>query len=513
MQAPTTPSESSQTSGATPPSGATPDPVAPGGQRSLFRNTVYLTAAQAATVPIAVVSNALLGRYLGPEEFGYIYVAGTMCAFAVLALEWGQQGALPALVARDRSRAGAYLGTALTWRFLMSLVISGALLLVCALLGYDSPQTWAIMLTFPASVLSSGAGAFKDTNRGFERTDIPALAHVAQQLLVVLALTPVLLLGGKLHAVLITQMVVVALIILALARALRTLNVGPLRFQRSALKSLFSLGTPFVFFDLAMVLLPNANATFLKKLAPDEVIGWYGVSQRLIGLLIFPASALIGALYPTLCRLHLEDRAEFTRVARNALYGTSLLAVPAAVGCGMFPEIGVAIFGLEKFGGAVAHLQVMSAFIFLVYFSMPLGTSILASNQQRAWAAVQCLCIMVSLVGNPFLIPYFQKRSGNGAIGTCFALVISEVVVVCFGLWLAPRGIFNRELAKSLLLGALSGAAMAGAAWVTKPISIFLAVPSAIGAYVLVAWLSGFLQPATIDLVKGIVARKLRRAG
>lgn len=481
-------------------------------QRSLFRNTMYLTLAQTATIPIGVVTNAMLGRYLGPEEFGYIYLAGTLCAFAVLALEWGQQGAVPALVARDRSMAGSYLGTSLTWRALMAVVISLALALVCELLGYNSAQRWAVALTFPVTVLLSCGGAFKDTIRGFERTDIPAIAHVAQQFLGLALVVPVLLLGGQLRAVLLSGMLVAALILIALRRSLGSLGVGALRFDRRSLKALFAVGTPFVFFDLAMVLLPNVNATFLSKMATDEVIGWFGVSQKLVGLLIFPASALIGALYPTLCRLQSEDLNEFAHVSRNALYGTTLLAVPAAVACGMFPELGVSIFGIDKFSGSLDHLRVMSFFVFLVYFSMPLGTCILASNRQRAWATVQCACVLVSLCGNPFLVPYFQKLTHNGAIGTCVTLVISEAVVVGCGIALAPRGVFNRELAKSLTLATLSGAGMAVVAWLTKPVSFFLAVPASIATYALLAWLTGAIQPATVSMLKGMVARRLGRA-
>src|SRR5215217_1798509 len=88
---------------------------APSNQHRLVKNTVYLTAAQAATIPIAVLMNGLLGRYLGAEDFGYMYLAGTTCAFAVLALEWGQQGAVPALVAREKDRAAVILGTSLAW--------------------------------------------------------------------------------------------------------------------------------------------------------------------------------------------------------------------------------------------------------------------------------------------------------------------------------------------------------------------------------------------------------------
>jgi O-antigen/teichoic acid export membrane protein len=493
-------------------SGASTDSGAAANQPAgLVRNTLYLTLAQAVTIPISVAANALAGRYLGSKDFGYMYLASTLCSFAVLPLEWGQQGSLPALVARDRANAATYLGTSLLWRALLTLPIAGALAVFCAAFGYETDVLWAVELSFMGSLLNSIAGGFKDTIRGFERTDIPSYAHVAQQVLYLLAIVPVFLLGGKLRALLLAYVFAGFVITVYLRRALSAIGVPRLEARRNALKQLFSGGTPFVFFGLAMVLQPIINALFLSKLAPAEVVGWYGVSQRLIGLLIFPASALIGALYPTLCRLYLEDREEFTRVTRGALYGVALLAIPATVGCGMFPELGVAIFGIEQYSGAVAHLQLMSAFVFLVYFSMPLGTALMAAERQKIWSAVQFICVAVSLVGNPLLIPWFQRRWANGGLGTCLTVVLSEFVVVACGVALCPRGLFDRGLAKSLLLAGLSGAAMAGVAYLTKPISMFLAVPLACLSYAGVAWFSGAVQPATIDKIKGFVNRKLKR--
>lgn len=502
----------------TPPASAAPTPtdvsVPAGPQKKpgLVRNTVYLTAAQAVTIPLSVVSNALIGRYWGPEEFGHLYLATTLCTVGVLGLEWGQQGAVPALVARDRSRAAAYLGTSLLWRTLSSLVVAAILAVICLMLGYQRPVLWAVALSFPLAVINSYGAAFKDTIRGFERTDIPALTHVAQQLMMVLVLVPVLVFGGRLRALLIAQIAVTALIVLYLKHSLRHVGIDRLIVDRSAVKPLLNLGTPFVFFGLAMVLGPNINATFLSKLVPEEVIGWFGVSQRLVGLLVFPATALVGALYPTLCRLHKENKQEFVEVTRNSLYGVSLLAIPAAVGCGVFPEIGVAIFGQDQFWGAADHLRLMSLFVFLVYFSMPLGISILAADRQKSWALVQCICLVVSLAGNPFLIPYFQRTMANGAMGTCLTLVVSEVLVVACGVALSPGSLFDRGFAKSFSLACLSGLAMAAVGLWLKPVSLFLAVPLAGLTYVAGAWLSGAVQPSTIDMIKRTLSRKLARS-
>jgi O-antigen/teichoic acid export membrane protein len=492
----------------------TEPPAAPDQPKNhgLVRNTLYLTLAQVVTIPLSVASNAISGRYLGPEEFGYMYTAATLCAFAILALEWGHQGAIPALVARDRSRAAAILGTSFAWRALAAVPITLVIAGICVLLDYPPMLRWAVALTLPLTILVSFGGGLKDTIRGFERTDIPAKAHVAQQTLMVLIIIPVLLLGGHLRSILLSHTFIAIVMLLYLLRALRPLTPTPLRIDRAAFSPLLRLGTPFVFFGLAMAAQPSIDATFLAKLTPPQVAGWYAVAQRLIGLLIFPASALISALYPTLCRLESEDKAEFVRVTRSSLYGVSLLAFPAAVGCALFPELGVMIFGREKFGGAEMDLRVLSIFLFLVYFSMPLGTAVLAANRQKAWAGVQCICIVVSVFFNPLLIPYFQRTYGNGSLGTCWGVVLGEALIVAAGIALTPRGLFDRGLMKSLLLSAVAGAVMAGLALLTKPISLFLAVPLSVAGYGVVAWLTGALQRSTIDMVKGFFVRKFSRA-
>jgi O-antigen/teichoic acid export membrane protein len=478
---------------------------------SLIRNTFYLTVAQAATIPLAMANHAIAGRYLGAEDFGYMYLAGTLCGFAMLGIDWGQQDAIPALVARDRGRAGAFLGTSFATRVAFSLLAALVLAGICEAMGYSKGVLWAVAFTLPVSILNSFAAATKSTIRGFERADIPALAHVGQQLVTTAVLIPVLLLGGGLLALLTSQGAVAAVTVVVLLLTLKPVGVGRLHFDRPSVRPLLATGTPFVFFGLALALQPNIDAMYLSKLAPPEVIGWYGVSQRLIGLLMFPATALIGALYPTLCRLFAEDKQEFAKVARSALYGVTLLAVPAACGCALFPELGVSIFGRANYVRAEDNLRIQAIFLFLLYFSMPIGTCILAANKQRPWALVQCTSVVVSLLLGPFLISWFQRQTGNGGMGTSAGLAISEAVVVGCGVAMAPKGVIDKGVLKVVGLALISGVVMTVLALLTKPISLFLAVPLSLVGYGVTAWLTGALQPSTITMVKSFVGRKLAR--
>jgi O-antigen/teichoic acid export membrane protein len=487
------------------------------GQRELtglvVKNTFYLTASQALTIPLAIVVNAAMARYLGAADFGAIYLCSTLCGFGFLAVNWGHDGALPALVAQDRTRSGVLLASSLVWRVVLAVVVYILLAIACALLGYDVGFQWVLALTCGTALLNGLAGAGKDTIRSFERTDIPAYLHVGQQLLAALVVVPVLVLGGRVRAALIAQALPCFIVIFFVWRALRPVGVGRLSFQRQALIALFKGGSPFVLFGLAMALQPNVDAIYLSKLAPSQVMGWFAVSRRLIGVLIFPASALIGALYPTLCRLHVEDRQEFVRVSRGAFYGVAMLVIPVALGCALYPDIGIAIFSRKSFGPAENNLRVLSMFLLLVYFTMPLGTCILAAGKQRQWSLVQSLCVLVSLALDPLLVPWFQRHDGNGGLGICVASVVSEVVVVACGVWLAPRGVFDRRFAKSIFLAGLSGAAMALAARLLKPfLPALVAAPIAVASYLATLWLTGGIDKELVAAARSFIRRKFSRA-
>ena len=480
--------------------------------RLVAKNMAYLAAGQVLTIPVSVILNALYARYLGAVDFGLIYLAVTMCSFGTLVVEWGQQSVLPALIARDRSQATTLLGTGFAWRGVAACVVYLFLAALSLLLGYGRLFQWVLALVFLGALITSLAGGYKDSIRGFERTDIPAIAHVAQQFLLLLAVLAVLLLGGRLNGMLYVGVLVPLATLLGLSYASKRVGIGSLRVRRESLGILFAMGVPFVFNDIATVLQPVVDAMFLSRLAPAETVGWYAASRRLVGILILPTTTLIGGLYPTLCRLWAENKEVFARTTRDALSGIALLAAPAALGCGLFPEIGVAVFGEKGFGPAEGNLRVMAVFVFLIYFTIPIGTAVLAAGKQRAWSIIQVLCVVVSVVLDPVLVPWFQTRTGNGGIGLSVASVISESLVVIGGIALVPRGVLDRSVLRTIALTLLSGAAMAAVAFALKGrITPFVAAPLALLTYAGAALVSGAITKSQRDAVLGILRRRLGR--
>jgi O-antigen/teichoic acid export membrane protein len=484
-------------------------------RRLVAKNTLYLTVSQALAMPLAIVANAVAAHYLGAEAFGYAYLATTLCAFGFLAVGWGHEAVLPAAISRDHSLAGTMLGSSLAWRAVMSIVVYAVLAAGCHVLGYPAELQWALGLTMLLTTLTYFVAACKDTIRGLERTDIPAHVHFWQQVLATLFVSAVLVLGGKLRLALLAHSAACVVVLVAIWTMLRPVGVGALTVRWRTVVELFETGTPFVVFGVAMVLQPNIDAIFLSKLAPVEVVGWFAVTRRLVGALLLPATALIGALYPTLCRLYSTDRDNFVRTTNEALRSVAAVAVPVALGCALYPEIGVALFSRQSFRPAEDNLRIMALMVALVYFSMPLGTCILAAGKQRAWAVVQGVCVIASLILDPLLVPMFQQRFGNGGLGLCVAAVISEAFMVGFGIAMVPRGVFDEGLRRFLRLTVVAGAGMAVVGLLLKQLTVVAAAPLSLAAYAGLLWAVGGISNEQVSWVWGAVARRLpaRRAG
>lgn len=480
-------------------------------QRVVLRNAMFLIGAQVLTMPLSVVVNAIMARSLGPEDYGYIYLASTFIGFGFLAVEWGQAGTLPAMVARDRSSSGKLLGSGLLWRLATSVLMCVLLAGLCVALGYGRAFMLVLALMLPTAIVATVISACSDVVRGFERTDVTAYTQVGAQLLGVSLVIPTLLLGGDLYAVLIAQFVAGAIPLPFVWRALKPVGVNSLSFQSDTLKRLVVDGFSFMSFSIAIALHANVDAVFLSKLAPPETVGWHAAARKLIGLLLFPAVALINSLYPTLCRLHVEDKEAFRRTGRGALQATSALVAPVALGCALYPDIGIRIFSRETFGPAEDNLRVMALFLALAYFSMPLGSCLLAAGKQRAWAIIQFLSVGLSLILDPLIIPWFQEHHGNGGLGVCWATVACEVLMVGAGIALAPRGIFDLQLLRALSKPMLGALAMAGTAWLLRAVTPFAAAPLAVCAYAGTLWLTGGIEPAHVAAVRALLKRKFRR--
>jgi len=476
----------------------------------VLRNTLILVGAQFLGMPLSIFVNAVMGRRLGPSDFGYLSLAMNLCGFGFLFVEWGHGGVLPREIAQDHSRSGVLLGTSLLWRVGSSVVVS---LCLALLSWFLYPRGFLPLLGLVAlqALLGSLGAAYQDAARGFERTDVTAIGRIGGQLIGAGFVLPVLFLGGGLMPVMIAGTVGSLLTLPLVTNRTHKIGVGKPRFDRRELEQLTRSGWAFLAFSAAMTAQGFVDTISLSKLATPEVFGWNSAAQKLVGTLLVPATALIASLYPTLSRLIVEDLEQYKVTLRRSINGTGLLAIPLALGCALYSSLGIAIYGKAGYAPAGQNLVVLSGMVLLIYFSMPLGSALLAAGRQAAWAWAQLGCVVLRLILNPLLIPWFQKRYGNGGLGVCVSSVICEVGLVTVALYMIPHGVIDRALAKVLGKGVLAGGAMALAAWALRSINPWLAAPVATLVYFGALYLFGGVDMTQVSRITDGIKNKLAR--
>jgi O-antigen/teichoic acid export membrane protein len=277
-------------------------------------------------------------------------------------------------------------------------------------------------------------------------------------------------------------------------KVLPRMHVPRLSVRLSTAKDLVRSGQPFLLFGLVLTLQPMIDAAMLSKLSAPEGMGWYAAARKLVGVLTYPASALVLALYPTLCRLRIESMDVFRSTAADAAYAVTIAVVPLAIGCALFPGLGVAIFGQHSYGPAEDDLRVLAIYVFLVYFTMPIGSCLASSGRQNAWTLVQLGCVIVSAVLDPPLILWFQEHYGNGSLGVCASTVSGEVLMVIGGISLLPTGILAKVRRGKFAAALLSGVVMVAVALSATALDEVVRALLATVAYCLCLQLSGGLN-------------------
>jgi O-antigen/teichoic acid export membrane protein len=500
------------------PASTAPAPARSSSGRTVARNTMMLVLAQALGIPLSMVLNAVMARKLGPEGLGHYYLATTFAGYAFLFVEWGLGSLIPRKVAQQRDQAGAVLGGALLWRIGSAPVFSGVLILIAAVVyhvwgvqKYNGDFQIALVLACAGSALCLWWRTCGDVVRGFERADVSATSQVTWQIINAILMTGVLVAGGNLHLAMAAGVLAAALPLVPVWRSLKGVGIGRLTVDVANTRSLLKEAVPFLMLSLILASQPNIDAAFLSVMSSDKVLGWHAAAKKLVGVLVTPAGALIGALYPTLSRLYTESQDEYRKTARSAIRASVAMTMPLAVSCVMYAEIGIRLFNKESFAPAEQNLQILSLFVMLMYVTMTMGCILAAAGRQRPWTAVAFACVVVTLIADPLLIPYFQRRYGNGALGANIANVANELVMLFAGIWLAPAGVFDRSVARGALACVVAGGVMAGVARVLSGLSPYLAAPIAIAAYAVALYALGGIEKELVTNLRSTITRKLGR--
>jgi len=468
-----------------------------------------LVFSQLVTTPVSMVMQALIARRLGAGPFGAIYFATAALGVWYLFVEWGGHAQVAAEVARDRRAAGRLFASGMVLRVALAGIVLVVIPPFGRWMGYDDAVQLALSLVSLKLALQGLGALCLAVIRGFERVHWQArsavFGNLAEAALVVVALVQ----GGGLREVLIAQVAAAAITLAVQVWMVASLQIGRWRPDWLTATNIMRRGFSFLILDVVVRLQPYIDAGFLDRLAPPEALGWHSAASRISGVLIFPALTLNFALYPTLARLWTTDRPTYNSLVRLGLRTVAIIGFLAGTGTAIFaPWVVGWIYG-ASFAPAAASLSVMSVFIVLVYGSIVLGPSIAAAGRQWLWCGAQSLCLVISALLDPILIPWAQGHYGNGSLGVSISVGIAEIAMVCCGLLIVPAGVVTSGLGRTLARCILAALVSAAAGWWLRDLPL-VALPVTVATYLGTLWLQRELDPDLLMLAPPWLASLLR---
>ncbi len=464
-------------------------------QRRVASNTAVQLAGKAVVLVIALVSIAVITRYLGPTEYGrYALALMYMQLFGVLA-DVGIYTTVVRDISKNPARAEELVGNALTLRILLALgviVLGGATSL---LLPYDHELRVGILIAgvpLLFGMVTTSFGAVLQSQLRMGRAVVGDVVGRACALGLV-ALVAVMDLGF--YAVLARRGGRRA----GPARAGLVPHPPPraaaLPRQRAVWRSLLAAGLPLGLALAVNAVYFRADTLIISIYEPYSQVGLYSLAYRILEVTLVVGTVFLSSTFPVISESVDRDEARARRALQTSTDLLVVLGAPlVAGGYVLAPKI-VNLAAGSEFDGAVTPLRILLVAGALAWVNGVFGFALIAKERQASalWLNLAGLTFNVGL--NFLLVPRY------GIHAAAIVTVASEVLILAGSYRLMKRH-FGFFPSLGIAVPAFSAAAlMGGTLWLLRDAPLAVLLP--LGA-VLYSGLIYALSPRGRSVLAGL---------
>lgn len=468
--------------------------------RLLVRNVSHLGIGQIATTALGVLLASVIGRALEPAVLGNLYIVLAVSSFAYVIADWGQSIYLVREMARGRVDEPELIGSALVFR-LATIVGSAAIAVAIAQArGYSGQIVALTLLAMAATVPTTLFVPFDCSFRGKDRMDLDVLATIVGKAMTLVATAIALHLGGSLTEVILMQGVGNFSTLLVALIAARRLNIVVKVPAAEALKELLRHGAPITAFSLVLASQSFFEIVLLSAFAGSSVVGWYGASRSIFGIITSPLTILLAATFPELSRasLSLPDLRRMIDTTGRIMF---IAAAVASSILYLFADHMVAIiYGQGRFEEAASILRASAVFIPLMCLVLVLASAMNAVGRNKELAIISFVRVALCVILNWLLIGYWQFKFGNGAIAVVIIAGVAEVPATIACLAFLPRGAVGSSIALNLVRCCIASFCTVMPLSILQPLGLLYLIPLFVLVFAAAAMITRLVLPSDFRL-------------
>ncbi len=418
----------------------------PPARRRVGFNLSALALSQVVTWSLTLLWTLWVPRMFGPEGMGLVALAWAASNILIVVAGLGTRTVLVKEIAADTSQAPRLIGGALILRAAAAVPCLVLTAIYIRLGHLDGSLALVLYLGAGIAVASLFQEPLLAAFQGIERMEYLAYSEVLVKGGVGVAGIGIALAGATAAGQVWLNLVLATMALLASAYWIRRFFRIDLWPGWTYLLGLFRRSLSYWAFALFLTVYLWIDSTMLAVLTPKAVLGWYGVSTRLMNTLMFVPLIVSTAWLPRLSASYVAGDNELKREARVPLEIVLVLSLPMSFGAALVaaPLIGF-LYG-PAFWPAVPVFRILAISSLPMFINILVNQVLIASNKQVIWTKVMVAAAVFNPALNLVLIPYFQNRMHNGAIGAALSLLVTEVLIVALGIVVIRRFLDRRTL-------------------------------------------------------------------
>lgn len=390
---------------------------------NLFKNFVWMAAANIVSSLFGIVLFLYLARTLMPEAFGYLSYAMTIVFFLANFIDLGLSTYGIREVAKDRTRVSDYVSEIVSFRFLVSIILGTAFALVIFLSACETPLK-AVMLGSALMLVAFGL-ATEWAYQGVEKMQMVFISFLTT---LTLQLGLMYIFVKKPPDVIKVPIIYFISTLPILTVFLRSLKFR-LKIKITDLRRIaFYLSSSLIIWSISMFaqIYNNLDILILGLFKSAKEVGYFTIARRVTGGFAFLLVFLANAALPRLSRTFCEDRAQFRTVTQRFLWLAVFLTICVFSPLMIFSKTFISLAFGSSYLPADLPLKIMMGGLILVTFNLPYSTGLIASGFEKEVLKQTATCASFSIVLNFILIPRY------GIIGASVAFLCTETLALAW---------------------------------------------------------------------------------
>jgi O-antigen/teichoic acid export membrane protein len=433
---------------------------------SIVKNTSIMTGQYAITSVFSFVLLLFLPRYLGPVEYGKLFLAFSIIGIFRIFVEYGDNFLIAKKVSRNPEMIGQIILDESSYRIVFGFLAFITAIASIFLANYHSEVRLIVMIVGLGLLWKGVMTVLVASYQGYETMQYTSIAAIVEAVFMSIAGIAALMLGAKAFEIAIISTISSFLNFAVLFWFSKKVSPCFPKINWRGKAAQIKEGFPYFLLAIFGTIYYRIDSLMLSKMTPEPVVGWYGGGYRLFTILNFFPYIFTMTIYPILSRLWGQEELAHKRITQRSIEFMILLGIPVTIGAIAFADKAVQfLYGVPTYEPSIIVFRVLAAGVIFLFVDMVIGTTLLASNKQRQQSVLALVAVPLNVGMNIFLIPFFQTRMENGGIGAGIATVITELFIMIIGLWLMPKGILKGFRFIVVLKGLIAGVLMVLFIW------------------------------------------------